>query len=124
MNNNATQKARLLKITALAVLLLIGVAVLMPLIGSTRIDYGRAFAGESPDAEILFYARLPRVLLSLLVGGALAVTGVLFQALVRDALADPYVLGYRAGPRSAPCWQYSSAGVKSWASRAYRWRLR
>jgi len=38
-------------------------AVASPLIGSTRIDYSRAFAGLSPDREILFYARLPRVLL-------------------------------------------------------------
>jgi len=84
-------------IVVLSALLLVAAAALMPLIGSTSIDYGRALAGESPDAEILFYARLPRVLLALLVGGALAVTGVLFQALVRDALADPYVLGVASG---------------------------
>jgi ABC-type Fe3+-siderophore transport system permease subunit len=78
-------------------LLVVVVTVVTPLIGSTSIDWGRAWNGESPDAEILFYARLPRVLLALLVGGALSVTGVLFQAIVRDALADPYVLGVAAG---------------------------
>lgn len=97
MSSSPTPAARFRKATALAALLLIAVVVLMPLIGSTRIDYGRAFSGESPDKEILFYVRLPRVLLALLVGGALAVTGVLFQALVRDALADPYVLGVSSG---------------------------
>jgi iron complex transport system permease protein len=71
--------------------------VILPLIGSARIDYGRAFAGLSPDAEILFYARLPRVLLALLAGGALAVAGALFQALLRDALATPYTLGVSSG---------------------------
>jgi iron complex transport system permease protein len=80
-----------------ALALVIIVAVVTPLIGSTSIDWGRALSGASPDSEILFYARLPRVLLALVVGGALAVTGVLFQAIVRDALADPYVLGVAAG---------------------------
>jgi iron complex transport system permease protein len=70
---------------------------LMPLIGSTSIDYSRAFAGVSPDHEILFYTRLPRVLLALLAGGALGVAGVLFQALLRDALATPYTLGVSSG---------------------------
>ena len=68
-----------------------------PLIGSTSIDYARAFAGQSPDKEILFYTRLPRVLLALLAGGTLAVAGVLFQALLRDALATPYTLGISSG---------------------------
>src|SRR5262245_19358235 len=74
-----------------------GGIVLLPLIGSTWIDYGRAFSGQSPDKEILFYVRLPSVLLAMVVGGALSVSGVLFQALVRDALADPYVLGVASG---------------------------
>lgn len=68
-----------------------------PLIGSTSIDFGRAFAGESPYYEILFQTRLPRVLLALLAGGVLAAAGVLFQALLRDALATPYTLGVSSG---------------------------
>lgn len=71
--------------------------VILPLIGSAPVDYRRAFAGLSPDSEILFYARLPRVLLGLLAGGALAVAGTLFQALLRDALATPYTLGVSSG---------------------------
>ncbi len=68
-----------------------------PLIGSASISYGRAWAGQSPDHEILFETRLPRVLLAMLAGGALAVAGVLFQALLRDALATPYTLGISSG---------------------------
>jgi iron complex transport system permease protein len=71
--------------------------VLLPLIGSVHIDYVRAFAKLSPDYEILFRARLPRVLLSAVVGGVLATAGVLFQALLRDALATPYTLGVSSG---------------------------
>jgi iron complex transport system permease protein len=73
------------------------VLCIAPLIGSTHIDYSRALAGLSPDREILFYTRLPRVLLALLAGGALGVAGVLFQAMLRDALATPYTLGVSSG---------------------------
>ncbi len=75
----------------------LAVLCLAPLVGSTSIDYSRALAGLSPDREILFYTRLPRVLLALLAGGALGVAGVLFQAMVRDALATPYTLGVSSG---------------------------
>jgi len=68
-----------------------------PLIGSAPVDYAHAFAGQSPDKEILFGARLPRVLLALIAGGTLGVAGVLFQALLRDALATPYTLGVSSG---------------------------
>jgi iron complex transport system permease protein len=68
-----------------------------PLIGSASISFARAFGGQSPDKEILFYARLPRVLLALLAGGTLGVAGVLFQAMLRDALATPYTLGVSSG---------------------------
>jgi iron complex transport system permease protein len=70
---------------------------ILPLVGPARIDYARALAGQSPDAEILLYVRLPRVLLALLAGGALAMAGALFQALLRDALATPFTLGVSTG---------------------------
>src|SRR4051812_41319424 len=76
---------------------LLAVLIFAPLIGSTHIDLAKALAGKSPDHEILFYARLPRVLLALLAGAALAVTGVLFQCLLRDPLAEPYTLGVSSG---------------------------
>jgi len=69
----------------------------LPLFGSAHIDYPRAIAGQSPDAEILFGVRLPRVLLAALTGGALAAAGVLFQALLRETLATPYTLGVSSG---------------------------
>jgi iron complex transport system permease protein len=61
------------------------------------VSLARALAGLSPDAEIFFYARLPRVLLALVSGGALAIAGTLFQALLRDPLATPYTLGVSSG---------------------------
>ncbi len=41
--------------------------------------------------------RLPRVLLGFLVGGSLAVSGAVLQALIRNPLADPYLLGISGG---------------------------
>jgi iron complex transport system permease protein len=73
------------------------VGALAPLVGPASVNYSRAWAGLSPDYEILFFARLPRVLLALIAGGGLAVAGVLFQALLRDALATPYTLGISTG---------------------------
>ena len=46
---------------------------------------------------ILLHVRLPRVLMGFLVGGALAAVGAVLQALLRNALADPYVLGVSSG---------------------------
>lgn len=57
-------------------------------------------AGFSTDAAtmtIIRDLRLPRVLLAFLVGGSLAVTGSALQALVRNPLADPYLLGLSGG---------------------------
>jgi len=47
--------------------------------------------------NIVWVIRLPRVLLGGIVGAGLAVVGVVIQALVRNALADPYVLGVTSG---------------------------
>ncbi len=46
---------------------------------------------------IVWQLRLPRVLLGATVGAGLAVVGVTFQAMVRNPLADPYILGVSAG---------------------------
>ena len=80
-----------------AVAFLAVVLVLTPLIGSSEISLIRAWNGESPDSEILFAVRIPRVLLAALAGGALALAGVIFQALLRDALATPFTLGVSNG---------------------------
>ncbi len=61
------------------------------------------FGGSAADSSaetaerIVFSLRLPRALLGFLVGGALSSSGVAFQALLRNPLADPYILGVSAG---------------------------
>jgi iron complex transport system permease protein len=73
-------------------------------LGDTAAILGRRLLGlpltESwaPAAEtIIFELRLPRVLTAMLVGGGLALAGTVFQALLRNPLADPYVIGTAAG---------------------------
>lgn len=52
----------------------------------------------SPEALIIIRElRLPRIIVGLLVGGGLALAGVVFQALLRNPLADPYILGVSSG---------------------------
>lgn len=53
-------------------------------------------SGVSP-AVILLDVRLPRLLLAFLVGASLAAVGVALQALLRNPLADPYILGISSG---------------------------
>src|SRR5882724_7752659 len=103
-------------------LVLVVVAIAAPLAGSSHIELGRAFAGVSPDHEIFFYARLPRVILALLGGAALSVTGVLFQCMLRDPLAEPYTLGVSSGASVgaviAICLGWRTTGVASLAGAA------
>jgi iron complex transport system permease protein len=67
--------------------------------GAGAPDLGDLLSGElSPLAEtILLRVRLPRVLAAAIIGGALSVAGVAFQGLLRNPLADPYILGVSGG---------------------------
>ena len=76
--------------------------LLAPLVGSTRISLAAVFDrtipyAENIDAQIFFVSRLPRVLAAALVGSALGLSGVVFQALLRNPLASPDTLGVSAG---------------------------
>lgn len=52
---------------------------------------------DAPSAEILWQLRVPRALAAFAVGGLLALAGALMQVLLRNPLADPYVLGVSGG---------------------------
>jgi iron complex transport system permease protein len=62
-----------------------------------HIAIGRADALPTEYRLIVFDLRLPRIFLGILVGAALSVAGASFQALLRNPLADPYVLGVSSG---------------------------
>src|SRR5438105_3306456 len=72
------------------------------LIGSSGIGVRRALealggSGDAATRSVLLGVRLPRVLAAFGVGSLLALSGVLLQALFRNPLADPYVLGVSGG---------------------------
>jgi iron complex transport system permease protein len=55
------------------------------------------FGLSATDREILFSIRLPRVLVALLMGMALGASGAVLQGILRNPLADPYILGISSG---------------------------
>jgi len=63
------------------------------------IDVWHAVAGDAPDnvRRLIIELRLPRALTAFGVGGLLAVAGVLMQVLLRNPLAEPYILGSSGG---------------------------
>ena len=88
----------------LGILVLLAVVVFLAalLIGSSGIGLRQALAvlggsGDEATRNVLLAVRLPRVLAAFGVGSLLALSGVLLQALFRNSLADPYVLGVSGG---------------------------
>ncbi|MDT9686492.1 iron ABC transporter permease [Streptomyces sp. TRM76323] len=79
----------------------LGAAVITP--GETAryvwaaVSGGRIAADEVTTYQIIWQIRTPRVLLAALVGAGLSAIGVAIQAMVRNALADPFVLGVSSG---------------------------
>jgi iron complex transport system permease protein len=79
----------------LSLLLLLAIAYLSLYWGVIWINpFG---AGDETSRLILFKIRLPRILLAIFVGSGLSVSGVAFQAILRNPLADPYILGTSSG---------------------------
>lgn len=58
---------------------------------------GDAAAVDETHRIIVFHLRLPRIGIAAVVGASLAVSGVIFQAVLRNPLADPYILGISGG---------------------------
>ena len=75
----------------------IGALAFATAFGVERVDWRAVWVSDSADHAIVSRVRLGRALLGALVGGALAAAGVTFQTLVRNPLADPYVLGVSSG---------------------------
>lgn len=72
-------------------------ALALPLVGPHSFRLDEIFAGDSTAATIVGQVRAPRVLLGLLAGWVLAVSGAVFQTLFRNPLAEPYTLGVSGG---------------------------
>lgn len=66
-------------------------------IGVSEVWHTLLSGGQSGDGLIVWRIRLPRICLSWLVGGGLALSGVVFQGLLTNPLAGPYTLGVSSG---------------------------
>ncbi len=82
-----------------------GVSLFWNLSGVTPLSLAEALFGSknapdlfsSPEYSILVQIRMPRILIAIFAGGCLGVAGALFQILLRNVLADPYILGIASG---------------------------
>ena len=101
-------------ILGLSLFLLIGASVA---VGGTEIDARTVFgiilermgigglsSGDPASEAIVMEIRFPRTLLAALVGASLAVAGAVYQAILRNPLADPYILGVSSGASLGRCW--------------------
>ena len=88
--------ARVLRAMAILTLMLLASVAVGLSVGSQHIDPAGLFR-DSFSRTLFFRLRLPRVLLGLVIGASLALTGGALQALFRNPLADPYTLGVSGG---------------------------
>ena len=87
---------------ALLGLALLLVFLLSILLGSAPLTTGEVFSallgeGDINDRRIVVELRAPRAVMAILVGGGLSLSGAVFQALLRNPLAEPYILGISGG---------------------------
>lgn len=95
------------KLSGVLLLLLVLLLLSMMLgicLGSSENDFQRVFRvlldptpEDSTLRSIIWHIRLPRVLLAVSVGAALSLGGLVFQALLKNPLAEPYILGISGG---------------------------
>jgi iron complex transport system permease protein len=64
---------------------------------TVRIILNRTEGISARDISIVRQLRLPRVLLAFMVGGALAISGAVFQSVLKNQLASPYIIGVSSG---------------------------
>ncbi|MFG3417201.1 FecCD family ABC transporter permease [Micromonospora sp. NPDC048063] len=90
---------------AASVLLLVAVAMLSIAVGAKQLPLTDVWQGllhrDAAEYAVVHRMRLPRTLLGLLAGAALGVAGAVMQALTRNPLADPGLLGINAGASAA-----------------------
>lgn len=98
-----TTYGKTILLTLFLSLLLVFTAVCSLFWGTTQVDFLAILNWDRSDPEtvrsisILFSYRLPRVLLAAIAGAGLACSGVVFQGVLRNPLADPYIIGIAAG---------------------------
>lgn len=92
---------RLPLVFACLALLALGAIAIGLSVGSVKMSFGDVLAGlfdpAAPTSTVIRDLRLPRTLAAFACGGLLALAGALMQVLLRNPLADPYILGISGG---------------------------
>ncbi len=87
--------------------------------GTVPLPLGDVWQGlwtsDAPASVIVRELRAPRVLLAFLVGGSLAVCGAALQAMIRNPLAEPYLLGLSGGAGLGAVMALASRAAGPWA---------
>ncbi|MFE5737754.1 FecCD family ABC transporter permease [Streptomyces celluloflavus] len=109
-------RGRRLGLTVVALLALL-LAVLFSLaVGSrqfapSEVLHALLYGGDSDVAQVVRYLRLPRTLIGLMVGAALAMAGTVMQGITRNPIADPGILGISQGASVGVVLALSFAGI-------------
>ena len=95
---------KVISVTVIMCAVLVAVVILALVLGTADISFKHilgmitgSLPQEDPAWLIIFKIRLPRIILAGLVGFALSLGGVTFQAILRNPLADPFILGVSSG---------------------------
>ncbi|ODS39141.1 MAG: iron ABC transporter [Candidatus Altiarchaeales archaeon WOR_SM1_86-2] len=97
------QKRKRYGITVISLIFLLFISVIFSITqGSAGYSVSKVFDilmgnGAPNENKIIFDIRLPRIILAVLVGASLSISGVVLQALFRNPMADPYILGISSG---------------------------
>ena len=100
MNIDSKRKKHLLMLLSIVVVLIL--FLLSINLGSIKLEIsellkGLLFNSNDPKINIIRDIRIPRVLAAIIIGGNLAVSGVLLQAIIRNPLAEPSIVGISSG---------------------------
>lgn len=103
MDENREKRKRLravLSFVLMAVLLMVLFFAAIN-IGSLKVSFGELMRGlfveRIDEVATIYDLRFPRIIISMLAGAAIAVSGVLFQAVLKNPLADPGIIGISSG---------------------------
>lgn len=77
--------------------LLFSILIISPFFGAVNLNLNEILQNNTLTSDIFFNLRLPRVLFAFFAGSILALSGLLFQTLFRNALMTPYTLGISSG---------------------------
>lgn len=117
-------RTRTLVFTMIALVLLVALCGLSLAVGTRPLSLGEVWSGlfqpaETAQSIIVWQLRMPRTVLAIVTGAAIAVAGTVMQALTRNPLAEPGLLGVNAGASFAVVIAIAVLGVSD--VRGYVW---